>query len=721
MSRRNLRFVIIGALTTLLLGLTAALSFAQSAGFSVVSITPNPLNPTAGQLATIRYSVPAVSYFRIYVRNSAGTEIRGLVTYSNMSIGTYSRTWDGKDNQGKIAPNGTYTVVVEGHTMSGTTLPTGTGTVAVTGSGTTGGGTGGTTTGAFKVTGITPNPYDPTKGNATISYSVPTTANYRMYVCNSSGTEIRGLVTYVGVSAGNMTRTWDGKDNLGKIVPNGTYTVTIQGTSNSGAVLTTGTGTVTVGTTTPPPPPPPPTTQAFTISGISPSPFDPSKGVATVTYAVPAVADYSVAVKNSSGTALRTLCTYTAKAAGTYTVTWDGKDSSGAIVPNATYTVAISGTVSGSTTAITTANANVAVSTTVAPPPPPPPPPPPTNSGELGQTVEGAGSANFAWLKYAGDKFDVMFIAPKSGTINKITQQWKSNGGYGGGNFGTFTFELQSNGSNNYPSGTVLARTTGIRPTGDGALSYAMNASLTANQIYHVVITNTDSSPSTNWSSPNTLMSRVLPWDGTVGNRGAVYENGAWKPWTSTDNEFNTAGSNYVNGAHVPLMLSWSDGTNTGDPYYSAAISGGAKFYGSNKAGEYIVWNNPTVTISKVGVSVGKSGSPGALIYHLEKVGSGDLATGTIATAAQIGSIPTWVYATLSSPVTLQQGQTYRLWCESPSSSSSSYYYQYIPYGENNPSTWIAAGWGGSQSCYTTSSGSSWSTTPNFDFVFSLR
>lgn len=347
---------------------------------------------------------------------------------------------------------------------------------------------------------------------------------------------------------------------------------------------------------------------------------------------------------------------------------------------------------------------------------------------ELGQTIEGCGSANFDSVRYPGVKLGVAFKAPKTGTVNRVTIQWKKSGLYGAGNYGRYTFEFQSNGSGNFPSGTVLASVKNVNPSTamsamDGALQVDISVSLTQDQIYHLVIYNTDPNPEFNWSSPNSLMTRVEPWDG-AGYRGAIYFEGQWHPWSSSDEAhiFNPERRRDVNGSHVPLMLTWADGTHTGDPYYSAAVGQGAFFYGSNKAGQFIQWDRPSATIKKIGVSVGKFGQPGALIYHLEKIGAGELASGVIANAGQIGVTPTWVYATLPTAVTFEQGQSYRLWFESPDSASkTNCYFQYVPYGESTPAEWIECGWGGAASAYTANTTGTWTTYPTGDLSFSLQ
>ena len=349
-----------------------------------------------------------------------------------------------------------------------------------------------------------------------------------------------------------------------------------------------------------------------------------------------------------------------------------------------------------------------------------------TVSEELGQTVEGCGSADFEWLKYPGVKYGIAFRAPKSGVITRMTVQWKKSGNYGAGNRGVFTFELQGNGRDNFPAGLVLAAAVDIHPATamedrtDGYLHVPLTATLIAGEIYHLVISNTDPDPRHNWSSPNTLMTRIVPWDGT-GNRGEVFQDGVWKPWGSSgwENVFNTTGSNFVSSAHSPTMLTWDDGSTTGDPYYSALVHERACFYGSHRAGEFIDWEQPDVTIKHLGLPVGKLNHPATLYYHLESEDGHELATGAIATAEQIGNQPTWVY--VPAAFTLQQGQHYRLWFASPDSTADNCYYQFVPYGDNQPPEWVKCKWGGNTSSYIADTGAGWTAMSGGDMSFSLQ
>jgi len=696
--------------------ITVTASTPPTTGSLTISVTPASFDPTAGKTATVTYNNTVKVYtMKVDVKNSSGAVVRNLASYTMIGLGPWTKTWNGKNSAGSIVPDGTYSVVFSGNDSTGKALAPATTSVTVESSTVT---PPPTTSYAFKISSITPSTIDMTLGQSTtVTYTVPTTTDVRVYVKNSAGTEVRTLATVAGAAAGTRTATWDGKDGSGSVVANGAYTVTVENPSSTPAV-TAASGTVNVTTSTVTPPP----TYAFRISSITPSTIDMTLGQSTtVTYTVPTTTDVRVYVKNSAGTEVRTLATVTGAAAGTRTATWDGKNGSGSVVANGAYTVTVENP--SSTPAVTAASGTVNVTTSTVTPPPPVTPP--SDGAEKGQPVVGAGSSNWDWTKRAGYKMAVSFMAPKSGAITQITLQWKKSSGYGSGTYGKYNFELQSNGAGNFPSGTIIAHTDNVNPNTamdniiDGAFHFPISASLTAGQIYHLVITNVDPNYSTNWSSPNGLMTDVKPWDGT-GNRTCYYSSGSWKPYGSTNSPWNTSGSNNVNCHHTPTMLTWSDGTNTGDPYYSASLSSSARIYGSSRAGEYILWDKPTTSISTIGVSVKKNGSAGALVYHLDTASGSSLATGTMNTSSMSGSYQNWVYAALPSAVTLTQGQAYKLWFESPSSTSSTGYSSNAVYGESRPATWSANSFGGTKSYYIYGSSLS-STMPQADLSFSLQ
>lgn len=212
--------------------------------------------------------------------------------------------------------------------------------------------------------------------------------------------------------------------------------------------------------------------------------------------------------------------------------------------------------------------------------------------------MEGAARANFDWFK-SGYKFDVAFRAPKSGTIVEASVPWRTTvPGYASGTLGIYTWELQSNGSTKPPSGTILKSVTGLRAgaqttSGNSPFFVPITASLIAGQVYHFVIYNTDPNPSVNWSSINTVMSRIVPWNPATAPdaRGAVAPKGSssWTPWSPNSDIWNTSGGSSQNGSHIALILKWSDGTVTGDPYWLAAVSNQVTITSARHAGELLV------------------------------------------------------------------------------------------------------------------------------------
>jgi glucose/arabinose dehydrogenase len=64
---------------------------------------PNPFNPAT----TMRFEVPSASEVRISVYDVLGNEVRLLVD-RKLAPGTYSETWDGRDNNGHLVTSGIY-------------------------------------------------------------------------------------------------------------------------------------------------------------------------------------------------------------------------------------------------------------------------------------------------------------------------------------------------------------------------------------------------------------------------------------------------------------------------------------------------------------------------------------------------------------------------------------------------------------------------------------
>ena len=364
---------------------------------------------------------------------------------------------------------------------------------------------------------------------------------------------------------------------------------------------------------------------AFTITGVTPAVLDPAAGdVTVVTYVVPARANARLSFANAAGQEV-TGVTLTYVAAATYTYTWTGKDTSNTPFAYGAYTVTLSGrTILGTT--FGSATAGVTLQQTSLPP---------HAAGELGQTLGTFGTGNFELTKYGTVQFGIAFVAPYSDTLQGITLQWKSrpSPNYGAGTNGVYTFELQSDGVLHYPSGTVIARTTSIRPSdqlgtaGHCALHVPLTADLLVGEHYHLVLYNTDPNPAANWSSPNGAIVQVTPWTGG-GCSGEQFNSpwgltGQWCPYAIYP---DSPGSTSLrdNGSHFPVMFTWARHGNSGDPYYGGLVPGTASnamtLYGRNKYGQVMVWTQPSAAITRIGLLLLKKGSPtGNVLYHLEK------------------------------------------------------------------------------------------------------
>ncbi len=64
---------------------------------------PNPFNPST----TIRFRLPEAAHARLEIFNSIGARVRVLAD-ERMDAGTYSSSWNGRDDAGRLVESGTY-------------------------------------------------------------------------------------------------------------------------------------------------------------------------------------------------------------------------------------------------------------------------------------------------------------------------------------------------------------------------------------------------------------------------------------------------------------------------------------------------------------------------------------------------------------------------------------------------------------------------------------
>jgi len=135
----------------------------------------------------------------------------------------------------------------------------------------------------------------------------------------------------VGTGTG-FSAIWDGRDQSGNKIPDGIYSVRLSGTDLSGILFPTKSAAVTVDTKPP----------NVTSVSVSPSSFNPITGkTTTLNYTLSESCYVTVKIYNSTRALKRTLLNGVLQTSGPRSIVWNGKDSSGNIVPPGTYTIKI--------------------------------------------------------------------------------------------------------------------------------------------------------------------------------------------------------------------------------------------------------------------------------------------------------------------------------------------------------------------------------------------
>lgn len=146
-------------------------------------------------------------------------------------------------------------------------------------------------------------------GQSTFKYELSASAaTTQLKITDADGNLVRTMIGNVGQGVHEIT--WDGKNSAGETMPEGAYKIEAVSTQSNGNAVTTKTYTTT------------------------------RDNVAAFSYTLDEdAASCSVVIKNTDGDIVRTLPG--SGTAGRHEVVWDGKDSSGKIMPDGAYTVSI--------------------------------------------------------------------------------------------------------------------------------------------------------------------------------------------------------------------------------------------------------------------------------------------------------------------------------------------------------------------------------------------
>lgn len=180
---------------------------------------------------------------------------------------------------------------------------------------------------------------DTTTFSASVSDESPT-LSWTITISNALGVTVRSYSGSIQETAGTASAAWDGKDSSGVVVTDGTYTATLRVTDFWG---NTGTQTTSVVVQNLPP----------TITGLtaSPNPFSPNgDSLKDATRVSATISDQSppttwtLVIKNGAGTTVRSFSGSGASSTFGVSQEWDGRDSTGGVVADATYTATLTAT-----------------------------------------------------------------------------------------------------------------------------------------------------------------------------------------------------------------------------------------------------------------------------------------------------------------------------------------------------------------------------------------
>ncbi len=262
--------------------------------------------------------------------------------------------------------------------------------------------------------------------------------------------------------------------------------------------------------------------------------------------------------------------------------------------------------------------------------------------GYYGSAVAMDGLANLTIGANGDGQVAVRFMAQHTGNIDVIVQQYQNvTPGYMGGTGGQIKWELRTDDgtANHFPSSTVLWSTIDTSPTKTKSgtviqwFDLSPSVPVTAGTLYHIVYTNVDPSPNTNYVS----------FDGIYTQKNSSPVQPAY-----ADSNLVTlwGGPNWTENLHITpeFNVHYSDGYVQGTGYVdSTSISGSASEVFTVSGGNQVV--------------TGVSAAGGTGLYFSLTSGGATIISGT----GSSGSYPNWTTYTFPSPITLVNGQTYTL------------------------------------------------------------
>ena len=241
-----------------------------------------------------------------------------------------------------------------------------------------------------------------------------------------------------------------------------------------------------------------------------------------------------------------------------------------------------------------------------------------------------------------------------------------TSSGYNGGTGGSLLVRIQTDDGTaaHHPSGQTIASYLHTDPMSKGnfpVLTFAAPPSLTAGTLYHVVITNPDPDPGTNYVSVNSLWMRkgATP-------RQPRFADADWFQLMGFSNEPNVWTSPALNGpdSYTPiLVLRFADGYTTGVGYMEVWTESTKPIAGTASVRETFTVSGADRSVTGVSIRLRRVSGTAPLTVRLEQ------GNGTLIESMSIGGIDTtfgWVEHAFSSVRTLTKGARYALTLQAP-------------------------------------------------------
>ncbi len=319
------------------------------------------------------------------------------------------------------------------------------------------------------------------------------------------------------------------------------------------------------------------------------------------------------------------------------------------------------------------------------------------SSSNWGNEFRLTGTSSIGNMNSSGDKTSLRFTAQATKTVNAIRVYLNAEAGTSPSY--RYGIQVDSGGS---PSGTYLG--SGIlTATSAGwktiALSPAVNVS--AATTYHIVV---------QYNSGTVSGSRYVALRQSAPLNSLYPQTNTADPDAST--LFDSGGGWTVLGGQPIYELDYSDGTFEGNPYEtSTAVS----VFGVNRIGEKFTVSGGDKIASAVSFYVSQNSTTeplDSLQVELRDSTNATIEQGVLATVAQTNTTYGYFTYNFTTPRTLTNGSTYRIFLKSPGSNSTNFY-RVLRITTTNAANFNSITFGGTNSAYTTSanSGSSWTDT----------